>query len=209
MNKIKQIADEMALYSDLLVESGLLHLKGGNYSVRLGEDLVITPTKCFKKDLVPEKLLRIKVDSDEKVKNASSVLSMHRAIYRKTDAQAIIHAHPYYTSLLSFYIDEIRPVDENGKLFLGPIINVITSSKFMKWYEVDEDMANAMIECPVAVLKWHGTFAKGDTLAQAFHNTQAIESTARFYWDIWQQSSKLHQPKFAEYIDPPHWIEKV
>ncbi|GIT09406.1 MAG: hypothetical protein CM1200mP30_30360 [Pseudomonadota bacterium] len=35
---------------------------------------------------------------------------MHRAIYRKTDAKAIIHAHPYHASLLSFYIDEIRPL---------------------------------------------------------------------------------------------------
>ena len=122
MSEIEQIANEMALYSDLLVDSGLLHLKGGNYSVRLGKDLVITPTKCFKKDLVPEKLLRAKIDSDEKVENASSVLSMHRAIYRKTDAQSVIHAHPYYASLLSFYIDEIRPVDENGKLYLGPLI---------------------------------------------------------------------------------------
>ena len=118
MIDLEQIADEMALYSDLLVNTGLLHLKGGNYSVRIGEELIITPTKCFKKDLVPEKLIRAKVDSDEKVENASSVLSMHRAIYRKTDAEAIIHAHPYYASLLSFYIDEIRPVDENGKLYL-------------------------------------------------------------------------------------------
>ena len=51
------IAEEMANYSDMLVESGLLHLKGGNYSVRSGENLIITPTKCFKKDIVPEKLL--------------------------------------------------------------------------------------------------------------------------------------------------------
>ena len=207
MNELKQIVEEMALYSDMLVESGLLHLKGGNYSVRLGKDLIITPTKCFKKDLIPEKLLRAKVDSDDQVKNASSVLSMHRAIYRKTDAQAIIHAHPYYTSLLSFYIDEIRPVDENGLLYLGPLIKVVAAPKFMQWSEVDEDMANAMIDCPVAILKWHGAFAKGDTLAQAFHNTQALESTARFYWDIWRHRSMLHQPKLADYIEPPHWFK--
>ena len=39
MDELKKIAKEMANYSDMLVESGLLHLKGGNYSVRLGEDL--------------------------------------------------------------------------------------------------------------------------------------------------------------------------
>ena len=185
MNELNKIAEEMANYSDMLVESGLLHLKGGNYSVRLGKDLIITPTKCFKKDLVPEKLLCAKVDSDEEVKNASSVLSMHRAIYRKTDAKAIIHAHPYYASLLSFYIDEIRPLDENGLLYLGRQIQVVAAQKFMQWYEVDEDMANAMIDCPVAILKWHDDFAKCDTLAKYFHNMQALESTARFLCYIW------------------------
>tara|TARA_B100002049_G_scaffold162233_1_gene121482 strand:- start:124 stop:753 length:630 start_codon:yes stop_codon:yes gene_type:complete len=207
MNELNKIAEEMANYSDMLVESGLLHLKGGNYSVRLGKDLIITPTKCFKKDLVPEKLLCAKVDSDEEVKNASSVLSMHRAIYRKTDAKAIIHAHPYYASLLSFYIDEIRPLDENGLLYLGRQIQVVAAQKFMQWYEVDEDMANAMIDCPVAILKWHGAFAKGDTLAQAFHNTQALESTARFYWDIWRNKSTLPKPQLPDYIKTPNWLK--
>jgi len=207
MNELKEIAEEMAVYSDMLVESGLLHLKGGNYSVRLGKDFIITPTKCFKKDLVPEKLVRVKVDSDNKVENASSVMTMHRSIYQKTDAKSIIHSHPYYSALLSFYVDEIRPVDENGLLYLGSQIKVVTAPKFMQWSEVDEDMANAMIDCPVAILKWHGAFAKGDSLAQAFHNTQALESTSRFYWDIWSSHIKFPKPELADYIDLPKWIK--
>jgi len=73
--------------------------------------------------------------------------------------------------------------------------------------EVDEDMANAMIDCPVAILKWHGAFAKGDTLAQAFHNTQALESTARFYWDIWRNKSTLPKPQLPDYIKTPNWLK--
>ena len=34
--------------------------------------------------------------------------------------------------------------------------------------EVDEDMANAMIDCPVAILKSHDDFAKCDTLQSTF-----------------------------------------
>ena len=93
MNELKEIAEEMAVYSDMLVESGLLHLKGGNYSVRLGKHFIITPTKCFKKDLVPEKLVRVKVDSDNKVENASSVMTMHRSIYQKTDAKSMLNIY--------------------------------------------------------------------------------------------------------------------
>jgi hypothetical protein len=45
---------------------------------------------------------------------------------------------------------------------------------------VAEGVANAMSDCPVAILKWRDDFAKCDTLAKYFHNMQALESTARF-----------------------------
>ena len=45
MNDVQRIADDMALYSDLLVQYGLLHLKGGNSSVRVDDELVITRTR--------------------------------------------------------------------------------------------------------------------------------------------------------------------
>ena len=41
MQDIEPIAKDMATYTDMLVSSGLLHLKGGNCSARLGDDLII------------------------------------------------------------------------------------------------------------------------------------------------------------------------
>ena len=162
MTDVQRIADDMALYSDLLVQSGLLHLKGGNSSVRVGEELIITRTRSFKNDLVPERLIRAAVDSDDPVEHASSVLSMHRAIYRKTDARAIIHAHPHHPALLSFYVDEFSPIDENGLIYLGRKVRVVAARHFMEWSAADERMADALTECPAAILKWHGAFAIGD-----------------------------------------------
>ena len=204
--ELEQVAAEMGVYSDLLVASGLLHLKGGNHSVRCGSDgneLIITRTGSFKRDLVPERLIRAPIYSDDPVPNASSVLSMHRAIYRKTDAQAIIHAHPYHPALLSFYVDEFSPVDENGLIYLGPLVRVVAAREFKGWAAADEPMADALAECSVAILKWHGTFAIGDSLAQAFHNTQAVESAARFYLDTWRLRGQLGEPELAPYVAAP------
>ncbi|MCY4482323.1 MAG: class II aldolase/adducin family protein [Spirochaetaceae bacterium] len=208
--ELEQVAAEMAIYSDLLVASGLLHLKGGNHSVRCGprgDELIITRTGSFKRDLVPERLIRASVHCDDPVENASSVLSMHRAIYRRTDARAVIHAHPYHPALLSFYVDQFTPVDENGLIYLGPVIKVVAAREFMGWAAADAAMAEALAECPAAILKWHGTFAIGDSLAQAFHNTQAVESAARFYLDTLRLRAALGMPEIAPYVADPPWMD--
>lgn len=206
--ELQRVAAEMVVYSDLLVASGLLHLRGGNHSVRCGtggDELIITRTGSFKRDLLPERLIRAAIHSDQPVANASSVLSMHRAIYRKTDARAIIHAHPYHPALLSFYVDQFSPVDENGLIYLGPLVKVVAAREFMGWAAADEAMAAALAGCPAAILKWHGTFAVGDSLAEAFHHTQAVESAARFYLDTWRLRGALGAPELADYVAEPPW----
>ena len=205
MQDIERIAKDMATYTDMLVSSGLLHLKGGNCSARLGDDLIITRTKSFKQDIVAERLIRAPIDSDESVEHASSTLSMHRWIYRKTDAQVVIHAHSYYTALVSFYVDEFRVVDDNGLIYLGPRVPIVAAPELWGWSKVDREIADALVDCPVAILKWHGPFAKGDSMAQAFHNIQAMETAARFYMDLWRLKDVIGKPQFVPYIDRPDW----
>jgi L-fuculose-phosphate aldolase len=203
MKKLACIAAEMNLYSDMLVNAGLLHLKGGNFSARLGQDLVITRTRCFKQDLLPERLVRAPIYSDDSVEGASSTLSMHRAIYRKTDAQAILHAHPYYATLLSYYLEEFSPVDENGLIYLGPRIPIVAAPRFISWPEVAEEMADSLVNCPVSILRWHGAFAIGDSMASAFHSTQAVETAARFAYHLLRNEGKLGKATYPPYVVCP------
>ena len=200
MNEIERAAHDMAYYSDMLVGSGMLHLKGGNFSVRAGDDLIITRTRSYKQDLIPRKLMRIAIYSDEPVENASSTLSMHRAIYRKTEAQAVMHAHPYYPALLSYYMDGFAPLDENGLIYLGPRVPVVAAPGFMTWEEVSEEIADALLNCPVVILRWHGSFAIGKDMAEAFHHTQAIETAARFVYDLLRYEGKLGQAVYPPYV---------
>jgi L-fuculose-phosphate aldolase len=205
MDPIAEIARDMTTYSDMLLSAGLLHLKGGNYSVRLGDDMIVTRTRSFKNDLVPERLVRAPIYSDKPVANASSVTSMHRAIYRRTDAKAIIHAHPYHPALLSFFVDEFSPIDENGLIYLGRKISVVGAPEYMVWHVADEAMAEALVDSKAAILKWHGTFTKGETLADAFHATQGIETAARFFLDVWRLRGNIGKEQLAGYVEAPFW----
>jgi len=68
-------------------------------------------------------------------------------------------------------------------------------------------MAEALVESKAAILKWHGTFAKGETLADAFHATQGIETASRFYLDVWRSRGDVGKERLAGYVDRPSWAE--
>jgi L-fuculose-phosphate aldolase len=171
------LRDQIGFYSKLLVEYGLLEFKGGNLSVRVDDhDMLITRRSVAKAIPSPEDIVRTSIDyEDDGAYAASSAMEVHRAIYQKTDARAVIHAHPGMTVSLSFFLDELVPIDENGLLYLRPKVSVVAPPTLFGWNRVADDMADCLRDENVVVQKWHGTFAKGSDLADAFHRTRAVE----------------------------------
>ena len=199
---LETIAAEMSDVSEKLVMTGMVHLLGGNFSVREGEKMAITGHRSPKRHLSGSDLFVADVNSDELVAGASSTLGMHRSIFRMTEADAIIHAHPYYATLLSYYTDVICPIDENNIYYLGERVFCIQSEGYMKWALLAEQMAELLTRSPAAVLKWHGSFAIGDSLAEAFNHTQALEQASRFILDTRRLEPHLGRavlPDYAKY----------
>ena len=199
---LEAIAAEMSDVSEKLVMTGMVHLLGGNFSVREGEKMAITGHRSPKRHLSGSDLFVADVNSDELVAGASSTLGMHRSIFRMTEADAIIHAHPYYATLLSYYTDVICPIDENNIYYLGERVFCIQSEGYMKWALLADQMAELLTRSPAAVLKWHGSFAIGDSLAEAFNHTQALEQASRFILDTRRLEPHLGRavlPDYAKY----------
>jgi L-fuculose-phosphate aldolase len=172
--------EAMIDFSRRLVEANLLEFKGGNLSVRLGaDDMLITRRSSAKGIPTPDDIICTSLTTqDENAMVASSAMEVHRAIYLKTDAKAVIHAHPATVVSLSFFMDEIVPPDENGLLYLRPRMSVVAAPTLFGWNLVADQMAECLTREMVVVEKWHGTFAKGTDLAEAFHRTRAAEFTA-------------------------------
>jgi L-fuculose-phosphate aldolase len=167
----------IAHYSQLLVQLGLLEFKGGNLSVRIGDDeMLITRRSAVKGALGTEDVVRTAIGHlDDNANLASSNYEIHRAIYQQTDARAIVHAHPSKTVTLSMFLDELVPQDENGLLYLRPKVSVVAPPTLFGWNQVAEEFGACLRNENVVVQKWHGTFAKGVDLAEAFHRTRAVE----------------------------------
>jgi L-fuculose-phosphate aldolase len=173
----RRLREEIGFYSHLLVDLGLLEFKGGNLSVRIDEnDMLITKRAVAKAIPSPDDIVRTSIrDNDDGSMVASSAMEIHRAIYQKTDARSVIHAHPSKTVTLSLFLDALVPIEENGLLYLRPKVSVVAPPTLFGWNLAANEMAECLREEKVVVQKWHGTFAKGVDLAEAFHRTRAVE----------------------------------
>ena len=189
-----RLAAEIEFFAQRLVDLDLLEWYGGNISVRLGNDLLINRTRAIATERGAMPVVRTGIfEDDENTPWASSALAIHRAIYQRTDAQTIIHAHPRHATLLSFFVDEIVPVEENGFLYIGPGARVIAAPVLYGWNLVADALADALRDRRAVMLKWHGSFVKGDTLDEAMHATRGLNNAAEFILRLHQ-----HAPYFPE-----------
>ncbi len=109
---------------------------------------------------------------------ASTELAVHRAIYQNTPASAIIHAHPAHAVALSFVEREIIPCDLEGGSIL-PKIPVLGWDTAVDHGEFATEIAEALQEYKIVLVRSHGSFATGQLLEEAYHYTTTLEQSCR------------------------------
>ncbi|MBO8168051.1 MAG: aldolase [Thermoanaerobacteraceae bacterium] len=166
---------------DLFI-SGLISSHGGNLSVIRKDRIFITRSGAMLGRLQEGDVVETGLAVDDgDYALASSELIVHRAIYKHTGAGAVLHAHPPYTVALSFQNNAIQPVDSEAKYLLDSV-PVISARETIGSPEVARKIPAVLKECPVAVLRGHGTFAIGDTLEQALQYTTSLELASKIIW---------------------------
>jgi L-fuculose-phosphate aldolase len=159
-----------------LWDSGSVSSHGGNMSVREGDRLTITRTGSMLGHLGPDDVIETSLAACGEPADAhcSVELVVHRAIYARTDARAIVHAHTAHTIARSLSDDVIVPVDSESLLRIGDA-PVVTAERSVGSAEAGEALALALVDRRVAVLRGHGTFAKGASLEDAFQAVSCLE----------------------------------
>jgi L-fuculose-phosphate aldolase len=151
---------------------------GGNMSVRVGDQIIIKRRGAqfgqLKRTDFVETSFRGK---DSGIVRASTELIVHRAIYEKTSALAVIHAHPRTAIVLSLSRDEIIPIDNEGSYLLRkiPVVSVELASGSL---EMAEKVSEALRGYKVIMQRGHGCFAIGQTLEEAYHWVSALEEVS-------------------------------
>ena len=154
---------------------GLTSSHGGNLSVRVGDRIIIKRRGAQLGRLKPEDFVTTSLyKNDSGVVRASTELIVHRAVYQKTSALAIIHTHPRTAIALSLSRDEIIPIDNECSYLLHKI-PVISAEYASGSPEMAALVAETLRGYKVIMLRGHGCFAIGQTLEEAFHWVSTLE----------------------------------
>jgi len=195
----KRIFREFQKFGSLLWQKGLISYQAGNMSLLYKGSLYI------KRRGAPLGFLKlsdiIKAPLEGECHEASRELPTHQAIYKKTGTKAIIHCHPPHAVILSFFLEEIKPIDTEASILIGEKIPIIGRQKpevegqkrevrdstFDPQHPTSlpppdpDEIAEALKTHKIVVVKGHGSFARGESLEEALSITTTLEHSCYIY----------------------------
>ncbi|MBI4497810.1 MAG: class II aldolase/adducin family protein [Chloroflexi bacterium] len=161
---------------------GIVPAHCGDLSIRLGDRVIITRRGSTLAHLTDLDLVETGVERNDRATPAASpTLAVHRAIYRETEAQAVLHGHPAHAIALSLLWDEIVPVDALGIQHFEriPVVGrAITSSS----RDMADEIAQALRSSRVVLVRGHGCFAAGQLLEECHQWVSCVEESCRILW---------------------------
>ena len=178
---------DAAYYSRESYLRGLVSGTGGNTSVRIGEEIYITPTGCTLGDVQPEDFVQVPLHGESEQRadgvKASKEEGLHRSVYlSRPDIMAVLHLHPVNTIAATLILepDEEMPVYTPG--FLDKYGRLIQIGVFMAGsIELLDAVTVAVSEVNSILLRNHGLITGAKTIKQAFLQAEEIEDNSKLH----------------------------
>ncbi len=194
MADIKNIRKSIRQIGKLLFERELVDSSGGNISVRDGDKIYVSPRRTGydnqweidEDSIIVTDLCRVPVIGEADA--VSREASTHYYIYQNfPDIGAVIHAHPIHIMSFGAAHMDLPAISEGTRAILGnePISNVaeVLPGSREQAEAVVENFQNRRKKDPgaplICGLPYHGTFAAGDTLNDAFCFTEVANNCAK------------------------------
>ncbi|GKQ38337.1 class II aldolase/adducin family protein [Streptomyces sp. A012304] len=163
------------------VADGLVVGTSGNVSVRVGDTVLVTPSGVPYDRLTPDDLTGVDLDGRQ-VRGTlvpTSELPMHLAVYRTTDARAVVHTHAVHATAVSTLVPELPTVHYMTAALGGPVR--VAPYATYGTEELARNMLHALADRTGCLLQNHGTITYGTTLDQAYDRTAQLEWMCRLW----------------------------
>ncbi|WP_255952673.1 class II aldolase/adducin family protein [Streptomyces odontomachi] len=169
------------------VTDGLVVGTSGNVSVRVGDTVLVTPSGVPYDRLAPEDALGVDLNGTRVLGTLkpTSELPMHLAVYRATDAAAVVHTHAVHATAASTLVTEVPSIHYMTAALGGPAR--VAPYALYGTEELAANMLRALRDRTGCLLQNHGTVAYGATLDQAYDRTAQLEWMCR----VWLTASAL------------------
>ncbi len=174
-----------------LLETGLVVNTSGNASVRVDDDIIITPSTREYDSLQAEDICVI--DLDGKMTDGrylpSSETPLHLAIYNsRPDIHAIVHTHSVHATAVSTLVQEL-PAIHYQMVDLGGPVPVAPYETFGS-HELAASVLGVLTERTAALMQNHGSITVADTLKKALARTIALE----WCCEVWLKAVTANEP---------------
>jgi L-fuculose-phosphate aldolase len=163
------------------VTDGFVVGTSGNVSVRVGDVVLVTPSGVPYDRLGPDDLTAVGLDGRQ-VRGAlvpTSELPLHLAVYRHTDARAVVHTHAVHATAVSTLVRELPLVHYMAAALGGPVR--VAPYATYGTEELAGNVLHALAGRTACLLQNHGTLAHGATLDQAYDRTAQLEWMCRLW----------------------------
>lgn len=197
MLELEKAKEQVAFYAKKMSEEGLVLETWGNASVRVREELVITPSGLDyrKLNFIDMVVLDLHGNKKEGRWKPSSESPLHCLIYRnRKDVNAIMHTHSLHATSFAVARKEIKPVVEDFAQAVGSRIEV-TDYALPGTDALAMNCVQALGDNSAVLLSNHGVVAVGNTLEEVLLMCKIIEKTAQI-------------SIYASMLGGPHEIEK-
>jgi len=176
----------------LLYERGLVNLRGGNASARVALPdgtafIYVSPSGGAKNSIDPLSVAVLSPEGHIYWGQPSSEYRLHLEAYRRLgDAYAVVHAHnpaAVLAARLGLRLDP-RVLGVEASYYIGGCVAAVPELP-PGTEELARAAAEALTECPVAVLEGHGAVAVGkrrdplEAVVEAVDRLEALEDLAR------------------------------
>ncbi len=165
----------------------------GNISMRIGEHILLTPSKVCYDTMKPEDMVVIDMEGNkvEGERNPTSEKEVHRRIYvNRPDVGAIIHAHTAKAMACSVLdIPEVPCMVEEMSQMLGGAIPLTRDYvEAVEHAELGKAAAAAIGDVNGVIMRHHGPVACGRDMSEAIIVAKVIEKACGIYLSIAPQS---------------------
>ena len=165
-----------------LVREGLVKGTSGNVSVRIGDQVAISPGSVPYETLAPADICVVGLDGAiaDGRRSPSSELRMHLGVYERTAAAAVVHTHSPYTSVLSTLVKELPAIHYMIVTLGGPV--PVTDYRLFGTEELARAAGEALEGRSAVILGSHGGMTTGASLEQAYQRSVTLEWLSQLYY---------------------------
>ncbi|MEU9960000.1 class II aldolase/adducin family protein [Streptomyces sp. NPDC050982] len=179
--------DDLVATARRTADEGLVVGTSGNVSVRVGDTVLVTPSGVPYDRLAPEDLCGVSLDGRQVLGSLvpTSELPMHLAVYRATEARAVVHTHAVHATAVSTLVEELPLIHYMAAALGGPVR--VAPYATYGTEKLAENMLQALRDRTACLLQNHGTLTYGASLPQAYDRTAQLE----WMCHLWLTASSL------------------